>query len=327
MPAVSPDGKGASFLYRAIGAISRAACALPERPARAAIVGAAMVFSQVPTRERRRIAEAIDRTYHRCGRPLPRPVSDILARMYAHVALNVYELLRYPTVTSASLRERIRLEGWEHLNAALAEGRGVVLVLPHIGTWELFGAAIVDAGYKLHSFYMAQKENELGAAIDDLRRFSGIVLHDRDRGLVRALRALKQGEILGMLADQDGGNHGVYLDFLGHWISLPAGPANWSLKTGAAVIPIHCLRQGLSGRFVGRFLPPFPAAPGATHTERVLTRTQALARWMEDLILRHPEQYPWFYDRFKARPHGYLAGVKADDSLQDDGAPLYRPEG
>ena len=297
-------------LSRFVDAVSGVACAVPERIGWPAVVALGWIAARAWCGERARLRETIGRVYQRLHRPIPRPIDPIIDRMFAHFALNVYELLRYPVLTSDDLTGSFELKGLEHLETALAKKRGVILAVPHLGNWELLGAAIAHRGYPLHSFYLAQKEDEVGGLLDRFRVHSRIVLHDRDRGGMSALKALKKGEILGMIADQDGGNLGVYMDFLGHWVSMPAGIANWSLKTGASVVPLFALRKGLSRRYTGWFRPALEEPPGVDHAEKAVSRTADIARWFESVILDHPEQYLWFYDRFKPRHEGHTARMK-----------------
>lgn len=304
-------GGTSGLLSRLADAVSSVACRIPEYVGRPTAVAIGWAAARAWRGERARLRETIGRVYHRVHRPLPRPVDWIIDRLFAHFALNIYELLRYPVLASGDLIKTFRFHGLEHLEAALARKRGVILAVPHLGNWELLGAALAHRGYPLHSFYLAQKEDEVGGLLDRFRVHSRIVLHDRDRGAVSALKALKKGEILGMIADQDGGNLGIYMDFLGHWVSMPAGIANWSLKTGAAVVPLFSLRQGLTSLYSGRFCPALAEPPGADHTEKSVARTVDIARWFESVILEHPEQYLWFYDRFKPRHEGYTARMKS----------------
>lgn len=309
--AVAPRAaREAGVLFPALVRVSAVCCALPERAGRLVAGAAGLLAAQAWRGERTRLRETIDRVYHRRGRRPPQPVEAIIEQCFLHFALVIAELLRFPAMAAEDFRARVSFEGLEHLQAALAAGRGVVLAVPHLGNWELLGGAIAHSGFPLHSFYMSQKEDDFGRALDHFRQFTKIVLHDRDRGLVGALKALKKGAILGMIPDQDGGNHGVYLDFLGHWVSMPAGPANWSLKTGAAVVPLFSLRCGHTGRYRARFLPALPAEAAGTMEERVIARTRRLVGWMEEVILAAPHQYLWFYDRFKPRHHGHLARLK-----------------
>ena len=314
---------GLAYLKKAVIGCSHILCRLPETPGRALAAATGLIAWQAWHAERRRLENCIDRIYFRRRRQPPQPVSEIVRRAFLHFSLVTYELLRFPVLSQSALEQRVILRNRDIIDRELQKGRGVILVLPHIGNWEILGAAIVQAGYPLNSFYLAQKEDEIGGLLDHFRNYSGIILHDRDRGGIKALRALKNGKILGMIGDQDGSRNGVYMNFLGHWVSMPAGPANWSLKTGASVLPLYSLRRGNSAVFDAAFLPPVGEDVAGSHNDRVIARTLAIAGWMEELILQHPDQYLWFYDRFKPRHEGWLAAEKLKNGQMYHGEPRY----
>lgn len=301
---------GLKYLKKAVITFSKVAQIIPENCGRLLAAGMGMLVYLLWRPERLRIAETLDRICHRLNRPAYKQPDLLVKKVFIHFALTIYEIMRLPAMTEEVLKKKVTFHGVENLEKALKKGRGVILALPHIGNWELFGAAIAARGYRLNSFYLAQKEDELGGLLDYFRGFSKMRMHDRDRGGIKALKALKAGEVLGMVTDQDGANQGVYLDFLGHFVSLPAGPANWSLKTGAILVPVYSLRRGLSDKFDAWFLPGLKEAKGKNHREKVMNRTTRLTRWMEELILKNPDQYLWFYDRFKPRHEKWLARLK-----------------
>lgn len=310
-------------LKKTIIGFSNLLCRLPEKHGRFFATATGLVAWQAWRSERRRIENCIDRIYFRMHRQPPQPIREIVRRAFIHFSLVAYELLRYPVLNSSVLEERVVFHGRDLLMRELQKGWGVILVLPHIGNWEILGAAIAQAGYPLNSFYLSQKEDEIGGLLDHFRNYSDIILHDRDRGGIKALRALRNGEFLGMIGDQDGSRNGVYMNFLGHWVSMPAGPANWSLKTGACVVPLYSLRRGNSHVFDATILEPVTEDSGNSYNERVISRTRAITTWMEDLILRHPDQYLWFYDRFKPRHEGWIAADKEKSGQMFHGEPRY----
>ena len=314
---------GLEQLKKCVIGCSHLLCNLPEKPGRVLAAALGLVAWQAWRSERTRIENCIDRIYFRMHRQPPDTVKNIVRKAFVHFSLVTYELLRFPTLNQALLEQRVTLSGREIIDQELNRGKGVILALPHIGNWEILGAAIARAGYPLNSFYLAQKADEIGGLLDHFRNYSGIILHDRDRGGVKALKALRNGGILGMIADQDGARNGVYMDFLGHWVSMPAGPANWSLKTGAALLPLYSLRCGHSAQYQAGFLKPVSEDSGADYNARVISRTVALARWMEEIILQHPDQYLWFYDRFKPRHEGWLAAEKKKSGQMFHGEPRY----
>jgi KDO2-lipid IV(A) lauroyltransferase len=299
--------KQEDFVRNTLLGMSKAICVLPDEHALSLLTAVGISLERLWACERARMCDVIDRVYQRAKLQPPIPIKKIVRRCCIHFTILLGELLRYPRVTPEYLRRRICLNGVENLDEGLALGRGLIVALPHIGNWEYLGAAIVERGYRLNSFYLAQKDDGLGRMLDHFRTYSGIVLHERDRAAVSGLRALRGNEILGMVADQDGGNNGIYMDFLGHWVSVAAGPANWSLKTGAPLMPIYALRRGLSFNYDAYFLPAFEDECGQmSQQNRVISRTKKLVAWMEQLILQHPEQYLWFYDRFKPRHEAWI---------------------
>lgn len=312
------------MVQRAVFNVSGILCRLPEKHAGALAAATGMAAWLAWAKERRRIEDCVDRVYFRLNRKMPMPAAEITRRAFIHFAMVACELLLFPALTPERLVEKVELLQRGNLDKALEKGKGVILALPHIGNWEILGAALVNAGYPLHSFYLSQKEDEIGGILDHFRQYSGIILYDRDRGGIKGLKALRNGEALGMIADQDGANNGVYMDFLGHWVSMPAGPANWSLKTGAALVPLYSLRHGHGQKFCGRILPPLPDEnPDLPHNERVIARTVKLARWMEEIILASPHQYMWFYDRFKPRHEAWVTSEKLKNGQMQHGFPRY----
>lgn len=290
-----------AFLPKGIMALSNVFCKLPEKASAAMAVALGLSAWHCWSNERERLEDCIDRVYNRLNRKPPMPIKLIVKKAFIHYALVGSEILRYPIVNKTYFDKHFTFNGSERVDEALKRGRGVIMALPHIGNWEYFGAAIAHYGYKLNSFFLAQKADEIGSILDHFRSFSKITLHDRDRGGVKALKALKNNESLGMITDQDGNANGVYMDFLGHWVSMPAGPANWSIKTGAALMPVYALRRGFSYSYDAYFLPPIDDIATGAKEEKTIARTIKLACWMEELILTYPHQYLWFYDRFKPR--------------------------
>jgi KDO2-lipid IV(A) lauroyltransferase len=294
----------------AIVLLAKVSCFVPETIGRVCVGFIGLALHLISLR-RSHLFASIDRVYYRAEKKSPQPLFIIIKRLFLHFALTGYELLRLPLYDKAFIEEIFIFEGWEHVETALKKNKGLILVVPHIGNWELLGAAITLKGYKLHSFVVGdQKKSILGETLNYLREYSQVTLHDRDRESIGALRALKAGAILAMIAYQDGGAHGIYCDFLNHWVSIPAGPANWSLKIDTPIINAHCLRIGNSRRFRAVFSEPLPVEAGQTHEMRMLSRTKKILTWMETVILQNPHQYLWFYDRFRPRHEAHIAKLK-----------------
>jgi Kdo2-lipid IVA lauroyltransferase/acyltransferase len=110
--------------------------------------------------------------------------------------------------------------------------------------------------------------------------------------------ALRRGAIVGILFDQATRAEGFMIPFLGNSAFTPVGPAALSRATGAALIPMAIHGEGL-GRHRVTILPEIPVARTADRERDLRGAMTALNTALEDLILRQPEDWVWFHDRWR----------------------------
>jgi len=145
---------------------------------------------------------------------------------------------------------RLRIEGAEHLAAARASGRGVILLSAHLGDWELGAASIAALGVTLHIAARRQSANAIEEVFARRRRASGLrVLPGGGRFATGAL-ALRRGEWIALMADR------APRRAAGR--SVCAWAAALAHRTGALVLPAVCVTEG--GARVLRIEPPLPPA-------------------------------------------------------------------
>ncbi|PKK92274.1 MAG: hypothetical protein CVV64_02345 [Candidatus Wallbacteria bacterium HGW-Wallbacteria-1] len=177
---------------------------------------------------------------------------------------------------------------------------GCILLIAHYGNWEVLGAALGQR-FPIHSFFMDQRSGGLETFLNETRRGFGITLIDRD-DVRRAVRALKKGAMLGVIADQDGGPGGFQTRFMGRPVSVPRGPEVLARLSGVPVIPTTIHRHGVM-KFTITFREPIEVsrAPGSNgeHYDFALR----MVRSFEHTLSEDPSQWLWFYDRFKPRRH------------------------
>lgn len=203
-------------------------------------------------------------------------------------------------------RERIErlgeVRGLEHLHAALAQGRGALLLVAHQLPMEL-GARILAERLGRRLDTLARRHNDpwLDALIAHGRsRFIDRLLDKKDlRGLVRSLRA---NRIVVLIGDQDFNLHNTFVPFFGVEASTLAVTPRLARLSGAPVLPAWCHRAA-PGRYVVEIEPPLVGVAAATpeaEAARFMAAVQARVR-------AHPEQYLWQHRRFKTRPPGELS--------------------
>jgi KDO2-lipid IV(A) lauroyltransferase len=234
--------------------------------------------------------------------------AELVERAAAHQLQHIVDIVKVVDLRAAPLDALVEPVGQEHMDAALARGRGVILVSSHLGSWELAAAWIGSRGWPLNVLYYEQLSRVLDRYLNGLREAHGCrMLHQR-RGLKEALRALDRGEILGVVADQDGTRSGLFVEFFGVLVSVPRGPVRLALSRGCPIVETWNQRLP-DGRYRQVFGPPI-LPPGAGDgdggagrrgeaAERELAR-RVLAGF-ESVIRSDPTQWLLSYDRFKLR--------------------------
>lgn len=201
--------------------------------------------------------------------------------------------------TSASLRHVQRVHGEELLAAAAAAGRGVIVLAPHCGNWELLGLYIA-ARHPISVMYLPQRDPGLDALVRDVRSRHGTGLAPASPAGVRALlKALKRGELVGILPDQEPRDAGGdYAPFFGVPALTMTLAGNLAARTGALVISgcaLRC-RDGFEVRF-----EEVSAQVASVDTHQALA---ALNHAVERCAQLDLAQYQWEYKRFKSQPDG-----------------------
>jgi len=219
---------------------------------------------------------------------------------YAGFAMSMTEFARLPLITTDYVRKNIVVEGTEHLDNALKEGKGAMLITGHYGSWELMGCVLVMMGYPITFAIGVQRNPLVQKLMNDLRRGAGIDLVEATSVLSLA-RTVKANKFVAMLSDQDAGADGVFVDFMGTEASTPQGPARLALLTGTPVITGFITRLG-AARHLIRLEPPVRQDPSMTREEAVRHITQEYTATLEAYVRKRPDQWLWGHRRWKTRP-------------------------
>lgn len=232
----------------------------------------------------------------------PSEVRRLTAAHFTHQFKNLAELFRYSLLSRKRvIGPKVRIEGLIHVERALREGRGVMLVLPHYGNWELQGAVWALLGYDLHIFYLDMRMRKLSDLLNRQRLRSGVHLIARSE-LKKSVRVLRENRILAVIADQDGGEAGIALPFFGRKVSFPPGAARLQRMTGATVLPNVLVREA-DDTYTFRLEPPVEMDRTSDKARDEIVNSWRILRGFERTIRRDPAQWLLSYDRFKPRRH------------------------
>ncbi len=203
------------------------------------------------------------------------------------------DMFRLPNEWKSSVLRNFSVEGYEHLETALAKGRGAIVVLPHLGGWEWGGAWIAEAkGEHIMVVVERVEPPELFEWFVQARSAMGMeVVAVGDDVATKATKALGDNRIVCLVSDRDLGRDGVPVEFFGEMTTLPAGPATLALRAGAALIPVAVYFER-GRRHHGVIKEPIDTTRGTGRLRDDVARiTQAMAYELEKLIEVAPEQW------------------------------------
>ena len=199
------------------------------------------------------------------------------------------------------LLARFDIEGLDRLHAALAAGRGLLIVTGHCGSWELSGARLARE-VPLTSIARAMKNPLVDEAVAAQRRAAGVRTVDSRDAAREVLRTLARGEAVGVLLDQNASRgERVFVNFLGRPAAANFGLAMLALKSGAPVLPAFSAR-GEDGRHRGWVGPPIEPCSVGERPERIGRTTARYTAAIEACVRSRPEQWFWVHNRWKRRP-------------------------
>jgi phosphatidylinositol dimannoside acyltransferase len=188
------------------------------------------------------------------------------------------------------------LVGQEHIDAAVAAGRGIVLALPHLGNWEAAGAKAEQIGIPVLAVAERLPNRRIVDWFVKVRNQMGIevVLTGKGSRVTRELVArLEVNGTVALVADRDLTGRGVEVEYFGERTTIPAGPVALAERTGAALIPVGAyFKEGRGHRFVVH--PPLAIPDAPTREERVALGAQRCAEVFEDIIRVAPHQWHLF---------------------------------
>ena len=210
------------------------------------------------------------------------------------------EFMQLPRMSPKTLHQLVTFEGQEHIDKALAQGRGAIILTAHFGNWELLGAKILASGYTIRGITRQLRSQRLEAIVSSYREKVGWQGIDRDRAVREVLRCLNRNELIAILADVDTRTRGIFVDFFGRPAYTPYSPVAFALKTGAAILPTFIIRQSDdSHRAIVE--PPLPLQQSGKKEADLLVNTQRFTKVIESYIRRYPEQWIWMHERWKTK--------------------------
>jgi KDO2-lipid IV(A) lauroyltransferase len=278
--------------------------AMPELAARKVFDAGALYASRNggPVQLRKNLARVI-------GVPAKEVPDSLMRASLASYARYWREAFRLPAMNHRALAQQLDklVLGREHLNTALASGRGVIIAMPHSGNWDVGGVWLARAYGTVTAVVERLKPESLYRRFIDFREslgFEVVPLSGGERPPFELLsERVRDNRVVGLMADRDLTRAGVPVNFFGEPTRMPAGPAKLAIETEATLLPVHCWFEDDSWGI--RIYPALDCGSGDVNVI-----TQALADVFARNIAAHPADWHMLQPQWLAdlRPATMQAG-------------------
>ncbi len=216
-------------------------------------------------------------------------IEQAARRSLQNYSKNIVDFLRFPSAEPEEIERSVQIDGWEKLDAALKEGKGVILVGLHFGSWDMAGAAIALKRYPLNVVIEEMSNDMVNHVAQTVRHRWGIKTVPMDSA-IQLVRALKRNEILALLIDQPNATSGVYVELFGDIAKIPRGAAVLALRTGAKVIPGAVVRLS-NNRYQGLIDSQIDFKPSGDLARDIADLTRSILASLEGMVRLYPDQW------------------------------------
>jgi KDO2-lipid IV(A) lauroyltransferase len=260
-----------------------------------------LIYHLLPVR-RRTIMRNLRRVF---GGKIPdEEIVRLAQASYGHFARLIWEFACLSVLSEKAKSSLVRVENDQAIRRAHELGHGILILTGHFGNWELIGvAAIVQFPQYRDRFHFLRKPLRpalLDAMVKRRFRRAGLDVIESKGSLYKIIDALAASDAVAFVMDQHaGGRDGVSVDFFGVPANTFRSLAIIALQTGAPVVPCAAYRDR-DGKHVLQFDEALPAIGHDDPNEAIRLNTRAYNEALERMVLRHPEQWFWMHNRWKA---------------------------
>ncbi len=287
-----------AVIYGFVAACLRALAWVPFRAVELFGLGLGVLAPLVARTERRRALEHLAVAFPESS---PRERRRLVRRMFRHLGRAAAEVVHLRRFLEGRRAVALSPEQRALLDAAFAEGKGVVAVTGHVGNWELLAQVVAKAGYPITAIAKPTYDPRLTRLVHEGRtRYGMRVIWRGDSGASKDMIAVfKGGGMLALLIDQDTKVQGDFVPFFGRPAYTPTAAAALALRFGSPVIVAWHHRRG---REHALHFERLAFEPGADREGDTLRLTALMTARLEQAIREAPEQWVWMHRRWRRRP-------------------------
>lgn len=222
----------------------------------------------------------------------PREARRLALRSFVNYGKYLVDMMRLGRAPIEEVYRRLRVDGWEHLIAAMEKGNGVVFIGGHIGNSDLGAAILAQRGLPVNVITEPLSPPRWDTLVQQAREAVGLRVIPIGSAMLQSLRVLRDRQILAVLIDRPLEDRGITVELFGRRTQVAGGAAALALRSGASIVGAYIIRSG--NRYRAEISEI--AAPQASDSDDDLEAlTQRLFAWLEQVIRNYPDQ--WFMFR------------------------------
>lgn len=261
------------------------------------------------TVSRRRVA--LDNLTHAFPEKNPREIRAIAHGAFKNYGISLVEMMWSGQADRKKLAGLVQLTNPEVAYRAQEQGKGVILLSAHFGSWEmLLSGFIVSLGWTIGAIVQLQRNRRIDEVIDSQRRRFNVTTIPMGPSVREVLKVLQRRGAVLILADQSGPKESLFVNFFGRPAATHKGTAAFSLRTGAPIVLILLLRQK-DGTHKAVFEEIDRSGLETYNEENIAELTRRHVAVLERYIRQYPEHWLWMHKRWKHT--GYFQSLQTPD--------------
>ncbi len=232
-------------------------------------------------------------------------------RSMQNSAMTFCEFLHQRAASRDELEKVTSIRGLQNIEAGFTRGRGVILLMAHVGNWELLAARLAQE-FPLTIVARPVASPGLQEHLTTARQNTGLKVLSKYAAARGSMQILRANGALGILPDQHGGPEGLLLPMFGHLTRVVQAPARLALMSGALIVPAYGVRRApwlADGRIDIQIFPGFEvaredtslrgAARDMARHKQIVQGTEQGIIALENIVRRNPDQWLWGHKRWR----------------------------
>ncbi|MCM8782663.1 MAG: lysophospholipid acyltransferase family protein, partial [Candidatus Omnitrophica bacterium] len=236
-----------------------------------------------------------------CKEKGPAELRGLVKKVYQNLGQVLIEVLRFPVINSRYIQKFISIKGLKRLKEIMAQNKGIIILTGHFGNWELSSLIGGFLGFPISVLAREQKHTQLNELLNSYRQMAGCKVIKKGLSTRQLIKALQSGEIVGILADQDAGKLGIFVNFFGRPTSTHSGAFIFARKTGALILPTFIVREKGPYHRID-LLEPIKLKNNQDSDVDIYSAIQEFSNVLESYVRRYPSQWLWVHKRWKSTP-------------------------